>query len=485
MTNLNVNVSQNLITDLPANFKRETADSVEGFDQAFNSAAKISDSLSNSGFQNIEEIVNKDEIAVNDGSESMNNQADNVNSIYSFVLQRPIDNTVVDSGKMKIALAPELAKKLAVNKDSDDDENYFVGNFEHIVVESSEEQIVEDDCVALDVDNGKLAENITDNIKNLKPRELNVENNSSVSAQKTALKNNNKKSLNPLTQLQNSSLRPELRSETVIVKEKTTMLNSLEEFSQKVVKNVQPKTKSVDNLEVKNNSQSKTVDLPDVKISSFQSKPVVEENLNTNSLMKELAAKTGQALNLVTHKNSSKGKNINQNSSHGSEKMDHLLSDDKTLSEVKNTVVNKTTIVASNNEIAKSIMQAVDKIRSAAALGGNIKENMTMQQAEVRIDSVQYGALRLGLQEDGGKLGVTLTAENNSLNSLLDQKKEIVQSLKDSGYTDVEVDIQQESDSRERFQQAKHAASGNEDADNVKLAGDAVADLQAVMNNNI
>jgi hypothetical protein len=101
----------------------------------------------------------------------------------------------------------------------------------------------------------------------------------------------------------------------------------------------------------------------------------------------------------------------------------------------------------------------------------------------MNFESKNFGQVSLALQDKNGTLSVSIQIGNeSSRQELMDQREELAQQLRMMGYKDVELDISEDGAHDEKQKENKN--KGNEDIDNVKLAGDDIADRNEIFSGN-
>lgn len=142
-----------------------------------------------------------------------------------------------------------------------------------------------------------------------------------------------------------------------------------------------------------------------------------------------------------------------------------------------NAAANQTNAAANSRNIAV-IQEIMGRIRSL--LNGQTAFRGTRMSMDFQSDHL--GRMNLALQERDGNLSVNLEVGNDSSRQqLLDQRNELSEQLKAMGYKDVSVSVGSRNGGEDRQNHHRRQAEGNENEENVKLAGDQEFDLSQIL----
>ncbi len=134
---------------------------------------------------------------------------------------------------------------------------------------------------------------------------------------------------------------------------------------------------------------------------------------------------------------------------------------------------------AALTEKVASLQQLAEKIGSV--LRGT--DNLRGQSVSLDFETESMGRLQMFVQQNGGSIKIVFEPGSESCRQQLqDQQEELARHLRNMGYQECSLDI---ADSRDQKQssggQEKNSFSGNDDAENVKLAGSDQADLLQIL----
>jgi hypothetical protein len=135
--------------------------------------------------------------------------------------------------------------------------------------------------------------------------------------------------------------------------------------------------------------------------------------------------------------------------------------------------------LGSGASVAEAVQEIVARMPSALR-GSNLdaRGNLSM---DFSVDGL--GQLKLSIERSGERISVNLqTSSDSSKEQLAGQRQELEREIRNLGYSDVNVDIGSQGDqAREDWRRRGTGSSNAESAENVKLAGNAKADLSEIL----
>ncbi len=346
------------------------------------------DQLKNS--QNIDNIQTE-------GSSEMNNDIKNKmleNAQFYVILQRPLENNN-NSGQMKISLSPELAQKVVKEKGNNtincENSPFFAGQFSAHTVNAEPQS------------NSNITADSNNSTNQLLAEQLNASNHK----QLKAINGNQSNSSNNLNN--NSDINGDISS----FKASQTINNS--------------------NFDSYETLLSKT--------------SLNNHNFNHN-IKSELSQNIGLSAKLNNHNNMTNSKETSQdmnqsNNSYSSNQFQQQLNN----LTVNNTNNHSSTINSSNSPLQTEVNNIVNNIYDAKLQLNSLQQtnssiNNITNNINVEFNSPLFGNVKLNLVENSNALQITLVVNNkNSAHQLNNNRKQIINSLKEKGFTDVEINI--------------------------------------------
>ena len=150
-------------------------------------------------------------------------------------------------------------------------------------------------------------------------------------------------------------------------------------------------------------------------------------------------------------------------------------------------------VANSNNAAGQSLFaNSADRVNAVEQILDMVKENLPLPAMsaasglKLDFDAGSLGRIQMQLQQNGDAIQVTISANSDSAQQqLMDQRQELAQSLRNLGYRDLAVNINdQRQQSQGDAQSRQNQPSGNDDIDNVRLNGDSQEDLLQLLTVN-
>ncbi len=429
-----------------------------------------------------------------EGSSEMNNDIKNKmleNTQFCVILQRPLENNNNNNnGQMKISLSPELAQKVAKEKGSNtlnsEKSPFFAGQFSVQTVNT--EQQPNDNITTNTNTNSSTSQLLTEQLNATNHKQLKaIRDNSKVNSQSDlAIHLENK--VNSQSGL-NNHLENNVNSQSDLAIHLENKVNSQSGLNNHLENNVNSQSNLANHLENKVNSQSGLnnhlenninyrSDLnnhlnSDIKgnINSFKTSQTINNSnfdsyetllpktsLNnqkfTHNIKSELSQNIGLSAKL-TNNNRTNNNRTNINSKETSQEMNQSkdsYSSNHFQQQLNNLTVNSTNNSSAAVNSSTSLLQTeVDnivnhiyntKLRSNNLQPANSLTNNITNNIKVEFNSPLLGNVKLNLVENNNVLQITLVVNNtNSANQLNTNRKHIINSLKEKGFTDIEVNI--------------------------------------------
>ncbi len=140
------------------------------------------------------------------------------------------------------------------------------------------------------------------------------------------------------------------------------------------------------------------------------------------------------------------------------------------------TVAQATSSAAERVEVVERIVETVQQY---APIQNTSRESNITLNVEVN----NLGKMQLFLEQKETSLKVVIESDTEQgRQEMMDQKDELAQQLRMMGYKELSVEVgSQNQQQNSSWQQEKNSASGNEDSDNVKLAGNDELDLAEIL----
>lgn len=207
----------------------------------------------------------------------------------------------------------------------------------------------------------------------------------------------------------------------------------------------------------------KSKDVQEVKTS------VVSELKTVGVDAKDAALKNLSSNNSQDNKGGQQQQNMNMNMSGN-----NIKNQAQTSTAQAQTLASNTNMA--NINVIQEILNRTQNLLKSESAADQVSKNISMD-----FEAGSFGQMHLSLKHTGAALNISLeVSSDSSKDSLMNQRNELEKQMRDLGFKEVSVDISTSRENKERKQ--NNTKKGNEDIDNVKLAGNDNFDMSQVLN---